>query len=331
MYYNIKQRVKKIIVLSPPLLRLACWATRRTPRIFMYHRFCGSCTPENICVRKGIFEKQLSILLNLGFRTYTVREYIDLRRQQKEIPSYFVSITVDDGYKDFYEVAYPLLRAHGLKATFFVATQFVNERTWLWPDIVIYAIKHAKNKIIEINLPDSDKGFTFDLSDPAVWDKLIRLCISLPNEQKWKLIDSLKEQASVDLPETVLPEYEPVDWDNLKQMVESQLVEVGSHSHRHPILSKISPKEYQTELAYSKQLIGKKLGIEVTSFCYPNGQPRDYSDSVIAAVRASGYLGATVGYCRPFDDLYQLPRMGILWDHLDFLWKLSGFEYQFNK
>ncbi len=55
-----------------------------------------------------------------------------------------VVITVDDGYLDFYEIAFPALREAGLPATLFLTTRFVDGDIWLWPDQVRYILEHSE-------------------------------------------------------------------------------------------------------------------------------------------------------------------------------------------
>ena len=53
-------------------------------------------------------------------------------------------ITVDDGYRDFYDIAFPVLREEGVPATFFVTTGFIDGQIWLWPDLLEYALSAAQ-------------------------------------------------------------------------------------------------------------------------------------------------------------------------------------------
>jgi peptidoglycan/xylan/chitin deacetylase (PgdA/CDA1 family) len=66
--------------------------------------------------------------------------------------------------------------------------------------------------------------------------------------------------------------------------------EIASHTINHPDLTTLDPASLEQEIAGSRQQLEDELGIEVVNFCYPAGQ---YDDTVIAAVKAAGYRGAT--------------------------------------
>jgi peptidoglycan/xylan/chitin deacetylase (PgdA/CDA1 family) len=86
--------------------------------------------------------------------------------------------------------------------------------------------------------------------------------------------------------------------------------EIDAHTLTHPDLTTVSAAQLRDEVAGSREAIRKRFHVPVNFFCYPAGR---YNDTVIAAVQAAGYLGATTtnyGLARP-DDLYTLARVRI--------------------
>ena len=86
--------------------------------------------------------------------------------------------------------------------------------------------------------------------------------------------------------------------------------ELDAHTLTHPDLTKVGPKQLHDEVAGSREAIRTRFHVPVNFFCYPAGR---YDDSVVAAVKAAGYLGATTtnyGLARP-GDLYTLSRVRI--------------------
>jgi peptidoglycan/xylan/chitin deacetylase (PgdA/CDA1 family) len=86
--------------------------------------------------------------------------------------------------------------------------------------------------------------------------------------------------------------------------------EIDAHTLTHPDLTKISASQLHDEVAGSRAAIRKQFHVPVDFFCYPSGR---YDDSVVAAVKAAGYLGATTtnyGLAKPAD-LYTLDRVRI--------------------
>jgi peptidoglycan/xylan/chitin deacetylase (PgdA/CDA1 family) len=62
----------------------------------------------------------------------------------------------------------------------------------------------------------------------------------------------------------------------------------------------------------ARQILRRRYGVPVNWFCYPSGH---YNATVVAAVRAAGYIGSTTvvpGWARPSTDSYRLPRLRVL-------------------
>src|SRR5262249_33776780 len=59
------------------------------------------------------------------------------------LPSQAAAITVDDGYCDFYEVAFPVLQKFNAPATVFVVADFLDGKQWIWTDRLRYLLRRA--------------------------------------------------------------------------------------------------------------------------------------------------------------------------------------------
>jgi peptidoglycan/xylan/chitin deacetylase (PgdA/CDA1 family) len=140
----------------------------------------------------------------------------------------------------------------------------------------------------------------------------------------------------VRIPKSPPPQYEPCTWDELREMADSGLVEIGSHTVTHPILSSITDAESWDELTISRDQIETGLGGRISSFCFPNGKPGDYRASQMRQLRDVGYTGAVAtryGMVGKRSDPYELPRIGISGrtNRLDFSKYLDGAEYYQNR
>lgn len=104
-------------------------------------------------------------------------------------------------------------------------------------------------------------------------------------------------------------EFYHMSWQDLKYLSNAGF-EIGSHTHRHPDLTRVSDVEVKNELFRSKQIIESKLGIKVSFLSYPFGR---YSDRVKHIAMDCGYDGA-VCLSHPFrrkDDIFELDRQGV--------------------
>lgn len=322
----MSRTLKKILLRLPLFFRFMSFLTRRTPRIFMYHRFCENLNKKTGMVDSAAFEWQLKQLLK-GWQVITLSEFMKSRLNGAEHTSYVVVLTIDDGYDDFYEAAFPLLKRYKLPATIFVTVNFV-DGGWIWLDRIKFTLRRTKYK--KYNFVFEGKTFALDLKageKEALEEKLIEYCMKLDNRKKLKLIAKLERDLEVELPPSPPKEFRAITWEQLSELG-NEGIEIGSHTLTHPILSRMREEELRDEFIGSKSRIEEKLGNNIASFCYPNGMPGDFNEEVCKGIKEAGYDGAVVAYSAIHEnfDPYKIPRTGISDDRVDFLWKLCGME-----
>lgn len=256
--------------------------TRGHPRIIMYHRVLP--LPDHDATTLDNFIEQLD-LIKKYYEVITLNELITAQENGKSLKRTVV-LTFDDGYYDFYEYAFPELKARGLKATIFVTTGFVDNQLWLWPDQLRYCLKETKFK--EFYVDELTSIFSPHKNFSKCWNEIADYCLTLDECEKKKFIESVFEKAGVIKPEHPPNEFRPVTWTQLDLMAKEG-IEVGSHSHSHPILTKVDYKQLKDELNESKALIKKHLSLDDIGFCYPNGLSTDFDDKVKEEVELAGY------------------------------------------
>lgn len=96
----------------------------QTVPILCYHRFAASCDSP-LCMPADVFEQQLRYLKENGYRVIGPEELLDFLDYRKAIPQKAVMISIDDGYRSVYNVAYPLLKKYGFTATLFIYIDYV--------------------------------------------------------------------------------------------------------------------------------------------------------------------------------------------------------------
>jgi peptidoglycan/xylan/chitin deacetylase (PgdA/CDA1 family) len=324
---TLKGRVKGILSRIPVVQGMASIIMRSKPRILFYHRFSESPDPEPTVVDAATFDWQVRHIQR-NYHVITLGEYIRAVREKAKVPRSTVILTVDDGYRDFYEIAYPILRQHGVPATFFVTVNFIEKKIWLWPDILRFALENTREKII--SFPFEGTSFEVPTGDPETirreWGSLSDACIRLDDDKKWALIRELLAAARIDLPREPIAKYAPVTWEHVREMNE-QGIEIGSHTLNHPILSKVrDERRLREEIVGSREAIEERIGDRVATFCYPNGKPGDIDERVVTVVKEARYDGAVVTAGVFSQDLFRIPRIGVSSDRTDFLWKSCGME-----
>jgi peptidoglycan/xylan/chitin deacetylase (PgdA/CDA1 family) len=92
--------------------------------ILVYHRFAETCESP-LCIPRSVFDQQMKYLKENGYRSISLGELLNFVRYRQAVPKRSVVITMDDGYKSAYDIAYPILKGYGFTATLFIYTDFV--------------------------------------------------------------------------------------------------------------------------------------------------------------------------------------------------------------
>lgn len=281
------------------------WINRRGLRILMYHRFFDRAALARQCAHIRRHYHPVSMA--------SVAEWLHAGRT---LPPKAVAVTVDDGYADFEEIAHPAFAEYGIPVTVYLVTDFLDGKSWLWFDRVVYAFRHAKVAEAAIEMPDG-KGLRYKLDSEATrraaGRHLAHLAVALSPADRGDLVARLPELLQVNLPEQAPVDYRPLSWNAVRTLTAAG-VEFGAHTKTHPILSALTdPHELQAEIAGSKARIESELARPVLHFCYPNGQMRDIGPAAAAAVQAAGMQTAVTteqGLNQASQDAFLLNRIG---------------------
>ena len=279
-----------------------------------YHRVADTPRdPYSLCVTPDNFAEQLAVIrqvmdpVSLSDVVSGMRNGTTLRRA--------VAITFDDGYVDNLRSAAPLLEKYGVPATVFVVASKRGRGFW-WDELarIIYSASELPDELALII-----KGRQFHRSiqqsgTRGTRDRLIadlyRLLRPLPPQEREDSITQLGDWAGVPFdPEMSEPSTRTMLPDELVKLASSELLEVGSHSLTHPILSAIPSESVQVEVRRSKSQLEAIIGRPVSKFSYPDGA---MSRAVQAEVMSAGYMCACSsqpGLAGSHSRLFGLPRI----------------------
>src|SRR5215468_4343222 len=299
------------------------WAHRRHALIITYHRFSEREGGARISARA--FAEQVEYLA----AHYTL---VPLSRlagclRKRELPPRLAAITIDDGYRDAYEIAFPILRKHCAPATVFVVTEFVEGTAWLWTDKARYLAAGAAAQAFEIGIGGRDLRLELNgAASRAVAAGLINAALKpLSEEARDALIERLASELRVKLPERPPLAYGAINWRQAREMADAGM-EIGSHTLTHSILTGLSDERLREEVGRSRDRIQSAIGRKVETFCYPNG---DYDLRAQCEVARAGYQFAVtteVGLNSRRTDPLALRRIHGEYDLARFIKNTSGFE-----
>ncbi len=228
----------------------------------------------------------------------------------KALPPRTAAITIDDGYRDMYINAYPILKKYGLPATVFLATGHIGTGNLFWWDKVGYAI--WKTRLNTLELGELGTHYLASADDRRrVADTVCTRLTKLPGQNRNELVEGLVRLSGVDIPSNLGAEL-ILSWDEIKEMSKNG-VNFGAHTISHPILTRVPLETARHEIVGSKQDIEKELGQEVTTFCYPNGTPSDFNNEIEEILKSNGFKCAVTSlppsFVSPRTPLYRLPRI----------------------
>ncbi len=227
------------------------------------------------------------------------------------LPARACAITFDDGYADNRTIALPILHAHGLSATFFVATGFLNGGR-MWNDTVIEALRATDQRALDLReLPG---GAATDRPSPvntlaerrATIDNLLQRLKYLPTDARVAATERLAALAKVAPPTDLM-----MTTEQLRELHAAGM-SIGAHTVSHPILAKLDRVAAFDEIRIGKATLEAWLDAPVPLFAYPNGKPgTDYSAETVELARAAGFDAAfstAWGAAQSGSDPFQVPR-----------------------
>src|SRR5215510_1123910 len=108
----------------------------QTVPILCYHQFTTGRSTDLMIMPRDSFIAQMEYLKKNGFNVITLSDLEGFLKASRPIPPRSVVITVDDGFRSAYDVAFPVLKSYGFRATFFIYTDFLGGgRSLTWAAI----------------------------------------------------------------------------------------------------------------------------------------------------------------------------------------------------
>ncbi|GAB5492284.1 MAG: polysaccharide deacetylase family protein [Phototrophicaceae bacterium] len=264
------------------LLNHAWWGEDRLT-VLAYHRitdihaddFYGlasnvSATPED-------FDAQMTFIGN-NFNVISLDQLREFILNDTALPKRPLLITFDDGYRDNYDNALPILKKHGFPAVIFTVTGRMTDPLPLWWDMCAQAFR-------ETTLKTADLPYigVREISE-ASQDEFIEVIKTHPTKQMDESIEKLCTALEV----TPSKEALFFGWDEVRELVANG-VACQPHTVNHPIMTRIDLAQRIEELTQSRDDLLQHTEQIVDTFAYPNGSPVDYDKETILALRDLGY------------------------------------------
>lgn len=283
--------------------------------ILMYHRVCDINNHDldnDAIVTTQNFDEQMEYI-SRNYKVISFDTFIKYYENNKKLPKNSIIITFDDGYKDCYLYAYPILKKYNAPAIFFLTTDYINSDKLFWWDKIAYIINNTDMKSLSIN------GFgTFSLEDSVKKEKtkreIFRKLKSLDTDSMKNILNQIENELKVKI------SYKEsnnlyLTWKEIKEMGVNGM-DFGAHTCSHSILTKIPLEKVQIEAMKSKSIIQENLSKEVIFFSYPNGTINDFDENIKNILKYNGYKASVTNIYGINDitddvDLFSLKRIDV--------------------
>lgn len=221
------------------------------------------------------------------------------------------AIVFDDGLRSNVQVAYPILRALGIPAAFFVCPGLIENRRWLW--------SHEARRRLQFAVPPLREELAGELGAPPEVEAFVEWMKRLDFPRRIRVEAMLKQATGAFVPSE--PDREAFDlagWDELRAL-DPAIVTVGSHTMTHPVLPSMNETEIEAELSDSRRIIEAKLARPAEFFSYPNGA---VDDRTLAGVRRY-YRAAVICRAETALDPHLMRDMPFARGTLSLAWRLN--------
>jgi peptidoglycan/xylan/chitin deacetylase (PgdA/CDA1 family) len=311
---RIAKHIAYWLAIMSGLTWLAARLSRRKVLILCYHGvFDGPGDPllnfDGMHVRVRRFARQMRYL-SRRYRVVTLDELLDgMAPSSADRP--LAVITIDDGYRNIYRFAYPILKRLKLPATLFLPTDFVLDGRGMWWDRLRVMLAATECPALRLSVDGTERLLPISTVEEqvAALPKLSDQLRCLPSPRREVLMESLA--ASLRVPGRDAGTFgEPLAVAEIRDMLAHGMA-VGSHGASHDSLPLLDPHALSGELTESKRLLELLTKASVRWLAYPHGK---FSPAVADAAVRAGYRGAVTTIEALNDGLgdpYTLRRIGV--------------------
>ncbi|HKQ30313.1 MAG TPA: polysaccharide deacetylase family protein [Burkholderiales bacterium] len=295
------------------------------PLVIGYHRVVQdfrASRPHSIepmLISARTFERHLD-WIGRRFQFVTLDDLAAWAEGSKRFDKPAAAITFDDGYRDVYHYAMPILRKKGVPAAMFVVTDLVgtsrlqnHDELYLLMSRAYTAWRNPAKRLLHL---------LEGLKLPTPLLHKLRPVADNPLQVSWILLENLAAVSiqrltawlrdESEVPTQVVDELRAVTWDMLREMSCNDIT-IGAHSRTHARLPNETWEKLLDETCGSRQAAERELGLTISHFAYPGG---GFNATVVEAVAAAGYRCAYTS-CHHRDIDYPaltIPRR-LLWEN----------------
>jgi peptidoglycan/xylan/chitin deacetylase (PgdA/CDA1 family) len=290
--------------------------------ILSYHRVVGNFDVEatrslpTLNIAQDTFRKHLETLAE-DYDIVTLDRAVEVLEGKARSRRDVAVVTFDDGYRDVYDHAFPVMRDMKVPGIVYVPSAFTGTNRRIAHDRLWSALVRMKDRRlgpVSVGVGGRFESMLLDAYEgaPTPNKVLENLISNNPTAVLYDLSASLEDRLG--LSESDGPKGQlPMSWEMLREMG-AVGVETGAHTADHTVLTNQPLDEARREIAQCRAVLEKGVGRPVRHFAYCNGW---YSAGVAQALKSEGFVTAVTT-----EDLPNLPgvdpyalKRKVLWEN----------------
>lgn len=302
--HKIKQRIEsswqvRVVRTQYPMLTPISrieWRKRKAlGLVYMLHHITdknpnGIPTNEDLKVSPTFLERIILSYKANGFDFISLDELPVILSSVQKLEDPFIAFTIDDGYLDNFTYALPIFERHQVPFAIFVATDFIDQKTILWWDVLEDLVLH--NDIIQFNR-QSYPCHTFQ----EKWDTFRIIREDILKFDQSQLIETLQKA----FPDYHIDWYKPIrekamTWDQIKELSQHPLCTIGGHTVSHPALNQLSDDNFRQEVRVGIEKLESVTGKKINHFAYPYGSPNEIGEREYRLINEFNFKTSFIAY-----------------------------------
>jgi len=336
---GLKKLAKRGVVQAVARAAPVTWRWRKPGSlvVLMYHRVLPKDSPLRRREQPGMYVSPETLDLHVReikrrFELVHLDDWLRGAKQGETLPKIACALTFDDGWRDNYDFALPVLRRHQAPATLFLVSSYIGTTQRFWPNRLMDLVQAEFAQPGSVHFPDVlrepvaavlARARARGRLDSDAIDPIVQQALRLPEEEIRALVEAAEGDRRVG--NTMR---ETLDPHEIATLADTGLVRFGSHSATHFRLYAGTADDVLTaEMVQSRAALQAVCQQPIDLFCYPNG----VTCEAAVALASRHYLGAVctvTGWHAPGRDPYRIPRIALHDDisssRDSFLARLSG-------
>jgi len=225
--------------------------------------------PGLISAQPAEFEEQMGFLAS-QCRPISLTELRAVRRGEARLEPRSVLVTFDDGYRDFAEHAWPILKRHGIPVTLFVPTGYPGDpdKAFWWDRL--YGALVSTGPRGPIATPAGDLPLATAADRLQAFRRLRGHLHALSHEEAMGLVDEVCAALTAPTPDSAV-----LGWPELRALAADGVV-LAPHSRSHPLLDRLPREAVREEIVGSLEDLEREIGVAPPVFAYPAGAQDAY-------------------------------------------------------